>query len=71
MDRGAWWATVSPWGRKRVGHNLVTKSTAAAVSGESAIWIREKLLIKVLRKRRPLLFFCFFFHPAFYEIFRR
>ena len=23
-DRGAW-QTVSPWGRKRVGHNLVTK----------------------------------------------
>ena len=23
MDRGAWW--YSPWGHKRVGHNLVTK----------------------------------------------
>ena len=24
MDRGAWWG-YSPWGHKRVGHNLVTK----------------------------------------------
>ena len=58
MDRGAWWATVSPWGHRRVRYNLVTKSTT--VSRELAIWIREKLLIKVLRKR-PLLFFFFCF----------
>ena len=25
MDRGAWRATYSPWGRKRVRHNLATK----------------------------------------------
>ena len=25
MDRGAWWATYSSWGRKRVRHDLVTK----------------------------------------------
>ena len=24
MNRGAWWG-YSPWGRKRVGHDLVTK----------------------------------------------
>ena len=24
MARGPWWA-ISPWGHKRVGHNLVTK----------------------------------------------
>ena len=24
MDRGAWWA-YSPWGRKRIGYDLVTK----------------------------------------------
>ena len=25
MDSGAWQATYSPWGRKRVGHDLATK----------------------------------------------
>ena len=25
MHRGAWWATYSPWGPKRVRHNLATK----------------------------------------------
>ena len=25
MSRGAWWATHSPWGHKRVRHDLTTK----------------------------------------------
>ena len=25
MDRGAWWATVSPWDHKRVGNDLETE----------------------------------------------
>ena len=30
MDRGAWRA--SPWGRKRVGHDLVTKQQVAVLT---------------------------------------
>ena len=31
-NRGDWWATYSPWGHKRVRHNLVTKQQQISYS---------------------------------------
>ena len=37
IDRGAWWAIYSPWGQKRVGHNLATAAAAAAAAAAESL----------------------------------
>ena len=43
MDRGAWWVT-SPWGHKRVGHDLVTEHARTCTN---IIYIKDKVNITI------------------------
>ena len=47
MDRGTWQATYSPWGLKRVGHDLATKQQQLLV--HQRFWsmeLRHSLVVK-------------------------
>ena len=57
MDRGAWQATYSPWGLKRVGHDLATKQQQLLV--HQRFWsmeLRHSLVVKGILRAALLLY---------------